>query len=82
MLVEFLHLGASRAEVFTWIKLSGLLVEDLAYGSSHSETAVRVNIDLAYIHLGSFAELFFRNANSVGKFASILVNNLNIFLWN
>lgn len=82
MLVEFLHLVASRAEVFTGVELSGLLSEDFADSRSHSQTAVRVDVDLADIHLGSLAELFLGDTDSVRKLAAVLVDNLDIFLGN
>ena len=80
MLVELLHVVAGRAEILAGVKFGGLLGENLAHGSSHGQTAVRVDIDLAYRALGSLAELFFRDTDSVGELAAILVDGVNFVL--
>lgn len=40
VLVELLHLVASRTEIFAGIELCGLLVEDLTHSGCHGKTAV------------------------------------------
>ena len=46
--VLLLHVLTSGAEVLTGVKLSGLVGKHLTDSSSHSETAIRVDVDLAY----------------------------------
>ena len=46
--VLLLHVVASGTEVLTGVKLSGLVSEHLTDSSSHSETAIRVDVDLAH----------------------------------
>ena len=46
--IELLHLVAGGAAVLAGIELTRLLNEDLADGSSHCETGVGVDVDLAY----------------------------------
>ena len=82
VLVEFLHLVASRTEVFTGVELSGFLSEDFTHSSSHCKTAVGVNIDLANVHSCSLAELLLRDADCIGQFATVLVYDLHVFLRN
>ena len=82
VLVELLHLVAGRAEIFAGIELSGLLVEHLAHGCGHGKTAVGVDVDLAYVHLGCLAELLLGDADSVRKLAAILVDDVDILLGN
>ena len=82
MLVEFLHFVTSRAEVFAGVEFTGLVVEHLAHCGSHSQTGVRVDIDFANSALGSLAEFLLGDTDSVGKFAAVFVNHLNVFLGN
>ncbi len=80
MFVEFFHFVASRAEVFAGVKFAGFGGEDFAYGCGHGETAVGVDVDFANGALGGFAEFFFGDTDSVGKFATVFVDDVNVFL--
>ncbi len=82
VLVETFHFIASRTEVFARIEFAGFGGEYFANSSGHGQTAVRVDVDLANSALGSFAEFFFRNTDSVGQFAAVFVDGVNIFLGN
>ena len=80
--VEFLHLVAGGTQVLAGVELAGLLVEDLAHGGGHGETAVAVDVDLADGALGGFAELFLGDTYSIGQFAAVGVDDVNILLRN
>ena len=80
MLVEALHLVASRAEVFTRVEFGGLFGEDLAHGGGHSQTAVGVDINLAYGALGGLAELLFGDTDGIGELAAVLIDDVHVFL--
>ena len=82
MLVELLHIVASRSEVLAWVELSWLLSEYLADSCSHCKTAVGVDVNLANCALGSLAELLLRNTDSIGELASKLVDSINLVLRN
>ena len=69
-----------RAEILAGVKFGGLLGENLAHGSGHGQTAVRVDVDLAHRALGSLAELLFGDADSVGELAAILIDGVNFVL--
>ena len=73
MHVEFLHLVAGGTQVLAGVELAGLLVEDLAHGGGHGETAVAVDVDLADGALGGFAELFLGDTHGVDP--DILLDN-------
>ena len=80
VLVELLHLVAGRTEILAGVKLCGLLVEDLAHGSCHGQTAVGVDIDLADIHLCSLAEFLFGDTDCIGQFTAVGIDDVDIFL--
>ncbi len=80
VLVKFFHFVASRAEVLAGVEFAGLGGEYFAYGSGHSQTAVRVDVDFANSALGSFAEFFFGDTDSVRKLATVFVDGVNVFL--
>ena len=82
MLVEFLHFVAGRTEVFAGVEFGGLFVEYTTYGSGHCETAVRVDVDFAYIHLCSLAELLFGDTDGIGELAAVCVDDVDILLGN
>ena len=82
MLVEFFHFVASRAEVFAGVEFAGFVNEDFTNSSSHGKTAVGVDVDFANSALGGFAELFFGNTDCIGKFATVGVDDVNVFLGN
>ena len=50
--------------------------------SSHSQTDVRVNVDLAYSQLSSLTQLIFRNADSIRHLAAVGVYDLYELLRN
>ena len=78
--VEFLHLVTGGAQIFTRVKLTGFVVEDLADGGGHCKTAVGVDVDLADCALGGLAELLFGNANCIGQLTAELVDDVYILL--
>ena len=78
--VEFLHLVTGGAQIFTRVKLTGLVVEDLADGGGHCKTAVGVDVDLADSALGGLAELLLRNTYCIREFAAKLVDDVHILL--
>ena len=80
--VKALHLFASGTAVLAGVKLTGLLVEDLAHCSSESETAVAVDVDLANSALCSLAQLLLGDTYSVRHLATVVVDDLNILLGN
>jgi len=80
--VHLLHVLASGLQVLTGIEIAGLLVEVLADGSGHSQTAVAVDVDLADCALAGFAELLFGNTYCIGQFAAMCVDGVNLVLRN
>ena len=80
--VHLLHVLASGLQVLAGIEVAGLLVEVLADGSGHGQTAVAVNVNFADCALAGFAELFFGNTNCVGQLAAVSVDGVNLFLGN
>ena len=82
VLVEFLHFVASRTEVFAGVEFGGLLVEDATDGGGHGQTGVRVDVDLADSALGGLTKLLLRDTYSVRKLATVLVDDIDIFLRN
>ena len=80
VLVELLHFVASRAEVFARVKFGGLFSEDFAHGGGHGQTAVGVDVDFAYGALGGFAQLLFGYTDGIGEFASVLIDDVHVFL--
>jgi len=82
VLVELLHLVAGWSEVLSWVELTWLLGEDLADSGGHGETGVRVDVDLADSALGGLTKLLLRDTYSVRKLATVLVDDIDIFLRN
>ena len=82
MNVELFHLVTGGAQVFTRVKLTGLVVEDLADGGGHGKTAVGVDVDLADGALGGFAELLLRDTYCIREFTAKLVDDVHILLRN
>ena len=78
--VELLHFVTGGAAVFAGIEFAGFLGKDLADGCGHCKTAVGVDIDLADSALAGLTKLLFGNTHCIGKFAAILVDDVNIFL--
>ena len=82
MHVELLQLVASRTQVLAGVELGGLLNHHLAHGSGHSQTAVRVDVDLANGALSSLAQLILGNTDSILQGTTELVDDLYILLGN
>ena len=82
MRVELLHLVTGGTQVLAGVELTGLLVEDLANGCGHGQTGVGVDVDLADSALGSLAELLLGDTYSVGQFATVGVDDVNVLLRN
>ena len=80
MLVKLLHLVTGRSEVLSWIELTWLLREDLTDSGGHGKAGVRVDVDLAYSALGGLTKLILRDTYSVRKLATVLVDDIDIFL--
>ena len=72
--VHLLHVLASRLEILTGIEVVRMLSEVLTDGSSHCQTRVRVDVDLADSALGSLAELLLGDTDGVGESTTILVD--------
>lgn len=67
-------------EVLTGIEVIRMLRKVLTDDSSHSQTDVGVNVDLADSAAGGLTELLFRNADSTGHVSAVLVDLGNEFL--
>ena len=80
--VEFFQSSTGGAEVLAGIEFFGLVVEDLADGSGHGQTAVGVDVDFANSRLGSFTELIFTDTDGVFQFAAVFVDDLDLILRN
>ena len=59
-----------------------MIVEVLTDRTCHSQTQVRVDVDLADSHGSSLTELFFRNAYSIRHIAAVFIDHLDVFLRN
>ena len=51
----------------------------LADTSGHAETEVGVDVDFANSHGSSFAELVFRDADSIGEMAVVSIDDFDVF---
>ena len=80
MHVELLEGVTCWTEVLTWIELCRVRSEDLADSSGHSETAIRVDVDLTYCALSSLTELLFRDTYSILECATVLVDRSDFVL--
>ena len=72
----------SRLQVLARIEMIRMLSHVLTDRSSHSQTDVRVNVDLAYSQLSSLTQLIFRNTDSIRHVAAVGVDDLYEFLRN
>ena len=72
----------SRLQIFSGVELVGMLVEELTDGTGHSQTEVRVDVDLTNSGSGSLAELLLGNTDSAGHCTAVLVDHLNVVLGN
>ncbi len=59
-----------------------MLCQILTDGSSHSQTRVGVDVDLADSTLSGLAELLLGDTNCIGQLTTILVDGVNLFLRN
>lgn len=82
VLVKLCHKVACGTAVFAGIELAGFLIEDLADSGCEGETAVGVDIDLAHSALGRLAELLLGDTYRIGQFATVGVDDVDIFLGN
>ena len=80
--VHLLHVLTSGLQVLARIEVIGMLSKVLADSSSHSQTAVRVDVDLANSALRSLAELLLGDTYSVGQVTTVLVDSVNLVLRN
>ena len=76
MLVEFLHQVTCRTAVFTWIELTRFLSKYFTNGCCESQTAIRVDIDLANSTLGCLAQLLLWDADGSLQRATIFIITL------
>lgn len=79
---EFFDVRSCGFKIFSRIELFGVIVKELSDGSRHRKAKVGVDVDFANGKLCRVAELFFRNADSVGHFAAVFVYHFNVFLRN
>jgi len=82
VLVKSDKIVTSIGEVLTRIVVLGVLNKVLTDSSSHSETTIRVDVDLANSALDSLTDLVLRNTNGVLDLATVLVDGLNVLLRN
>ena len=82
VLVQLLHLVASRTQILARVELSGLLGKYLADSSRHGQTRVRVDVNLADSRLSSLTQLVFGDTDSSFQLAAVLVDHVYIFLRN
>ncbi len=80
--VHLLHVLTSGLQILTRIEVVRMLSEILTDGSGHGKTRVRVDVDLADSTLRCLAELLLRNTYSVGQVTTVLVDRVNLVLWN
>ena len=78
--VELLERLTSWTEVLTWVEFSRVFCEDLTYSCSHSETAVRVDVDLADSALRSLTELLLGDNDSILEGTTELVDRSDFVL--
>ena len=80
--VHLLHVLTSGLQILTRIEVIGMLCQILADSSSHGQTRIRVDVDLADCTLRSLAELLFGNTYCVGQVTTELVNGVHLVLRN
>ena len=71
-----------RSQIFARIKLGRTFGEYLTDGSRHSQTAIRINIDLADSRLSRLAQLVFGYTDGIFQRAAVFVDNGHFFLRN
>jgi len=82
VLVESDEVVTSVGEVLTRIVVLGVLDKVLADSSSHGETTIRVDVDLADGALDSLADLVLGDTDGVLDLATELVDGLDVLLRN
>ena len=80
--VHLLHVLTSWLQVLARIEVIGVLSQVLTDSSSHSQTRVRVDVDLANSALRSLAELLLGDTYCVGQVTTELVDSVNLVLRN
>ena len=75
---EFLDVGTAISNVLTRVKVFRMSHEVLTDTSRKSQTQVRVDVDFANCGFSSFAELVFRNTNSIIEFAAVSIDDFNV----
>ena len=76
--VHLLHVLTSGLQILTRIEVSRMLSEVLADSSSHSQTRVRVDVNLADSTLRSLTQLLFGNTDSCLQMATELVDGVHL----
>ena len=82
VLNHLLDLFTSYLEVCSGVERCGIFIEYSADTCCHSETDIRVDVDLTYSHLSRTAELLFGDTYCVGKLAAESVDLSYVFLRN
>jgi len=82
VLVESDEVVTSISKILTRIVVLWVINKVLTDSSSHSETTIRVDVDLADSALDSLTDLVFRDTNGVLDLATVLVDGLNVLLRN
>ena len=72
----------SRLQVLARIEVIRMLSHVLTDGSSHSQTDIGVDVDLAYSQLSSLTQLIFRNTDSIRHLTAVGVYDLYELLRN
>ena len=80
MYVHFLHTLASRFQILTRIEMVGMLCKVFADSGCHSQTAVAVNVYLAYSALGCLAKLLLGNTYGCLQSTAIGVDGVYLIL--
>ena len=80
VLVKLNHIFASLAAILTRIEIFGMKSECLANACRERKTRVGVDVDFANGALRCLAELILGYSDSIGKVASVFVDDVNIFL--
>ena len=69
-------------EVLARVEMFRMLCHVLTDAGSQAETEVGVDVDLADSHGSCFAELVFRDADSVSQVAAVFVDDLDVFRYD
>ena len=80
--IHLLHVLASGLQILTGIEVAGILVEVLADSSSHSQTRVRVDVNLANSALRSLTQLLLGDTYCIGQLTAVGIDGINLVLRN